>query len=267
MDKLLEKLERLKALIKNMESVIVAFSGGMDSTFMLKIAHDVLKGKCVAVTAISSTYPRRELEDAKKFAEDIGARHLIIESEELDIPQFRKNPVNRCYYCKKELFKKIKDVAKKEGIKSIADGSNLDDISDFRPGAKALAELNIRSPLKECCFTKKDIRDCSKKLGLCAWNKPSFACLSSRFPYGTEITKERLAKIEKAEEFLRAIGFLQVRVRYHGDIARIEVEKKDFPMLIENSEKITAEFKNIGFVYTAMDLKGYRTGAMNEAIQ
>jgi uncharacterized protein len=263
-----EKFQLLKDIIKKRESAAIAFSGGVDSTFLIKVAHEVLGDKLIAVTATSSTYPERELKEAIKYAEDMGVKHIIISSEELEIQGFASNPKNRCYYCKKELFTKIKEVAIQNGVKYVFDGSNLDDTGDYRPGMQAAKELEVVSPIKEAGLTKSDIRELSKELGLPTWNKPSFACLSSRFPYGNKITLPKLKMVDKAEQFLLDMGIRQVRVRHHGEIARIEVspeERKQF-FNIEIMDKIDKEFKKLGFTYVTLDMLGYRTGSMNEVL-
>ena len=264
-----EKFEKLKNYLSSLESVVVAFSSGVDSTFLLKTAHDVLGDKVIAVTAKSCSFPKRELNEAKLFCQKEGIKHIVVESEELEIDGFCKNPVNRCYLCKKELFEKITEIAKENNIKNIVEGSNIDDNGDYRPGLQAVSELNIKSPLRYAELNKNEIRELSKKLELNTWDKQSFACLSSRFVYGEEITKEKLSMVDKAEQLLLDLGFHQLRVRIHGTIARIEVLPDEFPKLIEekNRLKIVTEFEKYGFTYISMDLKGYRTGSMNETLK
>jgi len=263
-----EKYELLKDIIEKKKSAAIAFSGGVDSTFLLRVAKEVLGDKLIAVTATSSTYPERELKEAIKYSEDIGVTHIIISSEELDIEGFASNPKNRCYYCKKELYSKINNIASANGVDYVFDGSNLDDTGDYRPGIQAAKELDVVSPLKEAGLTKNDIRDLSKELGLPTWNKPSFACLSSRFPYGNKITLPKLNMVDKAEQFLLDMGITQVRVRHHGEIARIEVEPSEREKFfdIEVMNLIGNEFKKIGFTYVTLDVLGYRTGSMNEGL-
>lgn len=263
-----EKYENLKKYIKELGSAVIAFSGGVDSTFLAKVCKDVLNDSCLAVTATSSTYPEREFKEALELAKEIGIRHKIIKSEELEIEGFSKNPIDRCYYCKSELFSKLKKVADDEGIEYVLDGTNADDTGDFRPGRRAAKELGVKSPLLECGFTKDDIREMSKRLGLPTWNKPAYACLSSRFPYGQEITSEKLSMVEKSEEYLLNLGFVGFRVRHHGDIARIELNPDQINMMMDENirKKVVSKLKEIGFKYVSLDLEGYRTGSMNEAI-
>jgi uncharacterized protein len=262
------KLENLKESIRRMGSLAVAYSGGVDSTFLLKVAHDVLDANVIAVTARSSTYPEREFREATDFARKIGVKHVVIVSEELDIKGFSDNPVDRCYFCKRELFTKILDVAKQSGLKYVADGSNVDDLGDYRPGMKAVVELGVVCPLKEAGMGKNDIRILSKEMNLPTWDKPAFACLSSRFPYGQKITREKLEVIDRMEQYLMDLGFRQVRVRHHGDIARIEVSAEERPKFFDTGlmDRIHGKFRQFGFAYVALDLKGYRTGSMNEVI-
>lgn len=263
-----QKLEQLKKRLQELESAAVAFSGGVDSTFLLKVARDVLGDGVIAVTARSSTYPEREYKESVAFADKLGIRQVSIVSEELDIDGFSGNPVNRCYFCKKELFTKIREVADQYGLKHVIDGSNVDDLGDYRPGMTATKELGVASPLKECGLTKEDIRILSREMGLPTWDKPAFACLASRFPYGQEITGEKLQMVDRAEQFLLDQGFRQVRVRHHGDIARIEVSTPERSRFFneELMDRVHDQLKKIGFRYIALDLKGYRTGSMNETL-
>ncbi|HGJ66451.1 TPA: ATP-dependent sacrificial sulfur transferase LarE [bacterium] len=261
-----EKLNALKQIIKSLDSLVIAFSGGVDSTLLAKVAYEVLGDKAIAVTARSETYTKSELEDAIRIADEIGIKHEIIVSEELDIPEFSHNPTDRCYHCKKELLRKLKGIAESKGYKNVIEGANLDDTGDFRPGMKANAELGVVSPLKEAKLTKAEIRELSKQFGLPTWDKPSAACLASRFPYGTEITRDKLKIVGEAEAFLKSLGIVQLRVRHHDQIARIEVAEKDMIILFENRDKIVTKLKELGFKYVTMDLQGYRTGSMNEVL-
>lgn len=261
------KLEKLKENIKQMGSVAIAFSGGVDSTFLSKISYDLLGKNAVAVTAISATYPKSELDHAKKIAKSIGIKHLFITTEETESKVFMNNPINRCYFCKKELFLKIKTIAKQENLNHVLDGSNFNDTGDYRPGMKALSELEIISPLLEVKLTKQEIRELSKAINLETWNKPAYACLASRFPYGEKITASKLNRVEKAESYLFALGIEQVRVRYHNTIARIEVSKEDVQNIVQRSEDIVKRLKELGFEYVTLDLEGYRTGSLNEVLK
>ena len=263
-----EKYNRLKQILREAGSGAVAYSGGVDSTFLLTVAYDILGDQVIGVTARSSTYPEREYKEAKSYAEKLRVKHITIVSEELEIEGFSKNPVNRCYFCKSELFSKVKEQADKYGLKHVFDGSNLDDMGDYRPGMKAAKEQGVISPLKEARFTKDDIRKLSKELNVPTWNKPAFACLSSRFPYGKEITVEKLSMVERAEQYLLDLGFKQMRVRHHDEIARIEVEPKERAKFfdLDKMDQIGDEFKKIGFKYVTLDILGYRTGSMNEVL-
>ena len=261
------KLETLKSYLRSLGSLAVAYSSGVDSTFLLKVAHDVLGDKAIAITATSSFFPKRESDEATAFCKLNGIKHFFITSEELDIPEIRHNPANRCYLCKKELFTKIISFAKENGIDYIAEGSNMDDNGDYRPGLKAIAELGIKSPLRECDLYKEEIRALSKQLKLPTWNKPSFACLASRFVYGEEINQEKLKMVEKAEDALLNLGFKQFRVRIHGaNLARIEVLPDELEKLFSLRESVTKAMHQAGFTYITMDLQGYRTVAMNEVL-
>ncbi len=262
-------LDRLKSLISGYRRALVAFSGGVDSTFLLRVAADVLGPEnVIAATAVSETYPAWQREDAAAIARAFGVRHVELETCELGIPGFRENPPDRCYHCKKELYRKLLDRAASEGCDAVFDGSNLDDRDDVRPGFRALEELGIRSPLLEAGLTKSRIRQLSKEMGLSTWNKASFACLSSRFPYGSEITEEGLSMVERAEEVLRGRGFTQVRVRHYGELARIEIGRDEIDRFLSAGlrDDVARELKHIGYVHVCLDLEGYRTGSMNEPL-
>ena len=254
----------LQEIIKPLQSVVVAFSGGVDSTFLLKVCVDVLgKENVMAFIGKSPTCPEREIEEARSLATLIGAEYLIEETTEMEDPNFIQNSKYRCYYCKTHLFHKAWDIARAKGFGYVAEGSNLDDMDDFRPGRKACTEQNVKSPLLEAGFTKSQIRELSKALSLPTYDKPAFACLSSRVPYGVAIDANVLKMIERSEDFLQNLGIRQVRVRCHGSIARIEVTGEDFGRVIANGAKITEALRAYGFLYITLDLHGYQTGSMN----
>lgn len=260
------KYQKLKQRLAGLGSVAVAFSGGVDSTFLLKTAHDVLGAGAVAVTARSLNFPARELREACAFAEKHGIEHVLFDSGELDAEGFSKNPVDRCYLCKTRLFKKINEIARQKGLAHVAEGSNADDEGDYRPGLKAVGELGVISPLKDAGLTKAQIRRLSKELRLPTWNKPAFACLSSRFPYGDEITPEKLRMVDEAEQFLYDLGLTQIRVRCHGNLARIETDEAGACLIMDRRLTVHERLRGIGFAYVSLDLKGYRTGSMNETL-
>lgn len=259
-----EKLNLLKSKMLDMSSVVVAFSGGVDSTFLLKVAHDVLGSNCVAATSLSSTLPVDEVEEVKDFVAENNIKHFFLKYEELDDENFKKNPVNRCYYCKSMLFTEIKKLADQHNINVIVEGSNFSDMNDHRPGMIAAREMGVKSPLKECELSKDEIRFLSKSLGLKTWDKPEMACLSSRVPTGQIITVEKLSMIERAESFIKKFGVKQLRVRHHDKIASIDVFKEDFNVILENSEEINKKLKGLGFEIIVLDLAGYRRGSLNE---
>lgn len=262
------KITKLRRILHDMDRVLVAFSGGVDSTLLLKMAQDVLDEKVLAITATSPTYPKREENEARSIAKKLKVKHRCIKTHELDNKQFVRNPSNRCYLCKKELFSQLKLIAQRNGYQHIIEASNSDDESDFRPGLKALKELGIRSPLREAEFTKKEIRQLSKELKLPTFDKPSLACLASRFPYGQEIDQKKLTMVEKAEAHLHTLNFKQCRVRHHDSIARIEVDQEDLERFFDPTvrERINKRFKKLGFTYITLDLEGYRSGSMNEPL-
>jgi len=268
MNAIQQKLERLHAFFAPLESVMVAFSGGVDSTFVLKVAHQSIGDRVLALTTTSPTMPDDDHQSAVEMARLIGARHLVIESNELEVPGYAQNPINRCYLCKHNLFTVCEAKAGELGIATIVDGLNLDDLTDYRPGVQAAGEKRVRHPLVEAELTKAEIRELSRSLGLPTWDRPASPCLSSRFPYGTEITPDGLLKVGEGEKVLHALGFKVARVRYHGDVARIEVEQREVPRLLspELRETVDRELKRIGFRFVTVDLKGFRSGSLNEGI-
>ena len=261
-----QKFIEFKNYLIKLGKVAVAFSGGVDSTFLLKTAHDLLGDNAIAITARSNTFPRSELNEAIEFCDQEGIRQIIFEFNEMEIEGFAQNPPERCYLCKKALFRQLLNLAKDNSIPHVLDGSNADDVNDFRPGLKALSELDIKSPLKYADLTKSEIRELSKRLNLNTWDKPSIACLATRIPYGDTITEEKLSMIDQAEEFLKKHGLRQLRVRCHENLARIETDRDGFEIImnIDLREEINDKFRQLGFTYSAIDLIGYRMGSMNE---
>ena len=269
MDSLHTKYDALRSRLTELGSLAVAFSGGVDSTFLLQVAHDVLGDRALAVTAAPPFVPIREQKEASDFCREAGIRQIVIPPEELDIDGIRHNPPDRCYHCKHMIFGRIIEAAEQNGIHHVAEGSNTDDTGDYRPGMRAIRELGVLSPLLDAGLSKSDIRALSKELELPTWDKPSFACLASRFVYGEAITDERLSMVDRAEQLLLDLGFRQFRVRIHGDLARIEILPDDFDRIMTSAvrEQIAAALKEYGFSYVTLDLSGYRTGSMNEVLK
>ena len=268
-EELREKLERLETNLQALGSLAVGFSGGVDSSFLLAAAHTVLGDRVIAVTGADASVPERELEEARKFCRERGIRHVICAVDPLKEEGYRNNSPDRCYFCKRGIFTEVRRVAEENGIEYLAEGSNLDDMGDYRPGLRAVAELEVKSPLREAGLTKADIRQLSRAMGLPTWSKPAYACLASRFVYGEEITEEKLRMIDHAEQFLIERGFFAERVRLHGKIARIEVPPEDIPRLASEEVRnaVYAEFRKLGFLFVTLDLKGYRSGSMNLTLQ
>lgn len=258
------KYRELKEIIRRMEKAVVAYSGGVDSTFLALVCHNELGSKSIAVTAVSETYPQKEHAESVAWARQFGLNHRVIRTDELSSESFSRNPVNRCYHCKKELFKKLREIADKETVPNVLDGTTLSDAGDYRPGRQAAIESGVRSPLTEAGLTKEEVRQLSRSLNLPTWDKPAYACLASRFPYGEEITADKLKRVEESEDLLRQMGFKVCRVRSHQNIARIEVETPRFIDLVSRREQILAKLQNLGFDYVTLDLEGFRSGSMNK---
>jgi uncharacterized protein len=262
-----DKLHRLQTEFRQMGGVVVAYSGGIDSTFLLKVAYDCLADKAVGVTAVSASVAKSELEEAKKLASEIGVQHVLLTSHDIEDPRYTENTESRCYFCKTNAYAEILQFAKESGLKCIVDGTNADDVGDHRPGRKAAREQGVRSPLQEIGFTKAEIREFARELGLPNWDKPAAACLSSRIPYGTQVTVKNLSQVEQAEAILKELGIRQLRVRHHDQVARIEVEPENFEIVIQNRGRIVAAFKMIGYKYVTLDLLGFRSGSLNEMLK
>ena len=268
-EELQEKLNKLKQYIAGLGSLAVGFSGGVDSSFLVAVAHEVLGDRLIAVTGADASVPEREVNEAKEFCKKRGIRHIICKFDPLKEESYRKNSPDRCYFCKHGIFTEVKKIADECGIEYMAEGSNMDDLGDYRPGLRAAAELSVKSPLREAGLNKSEIRIISKAMGLPTWSKPAYACLASRFVYGEEITEEKLHMIDRAEQFLIEHGFFEERVRLHGNLARIEVAPEDIPRLVSDEirNEIYDEFKKIGFLFVTLDLKGYRQGSMNATLK
>ena len=264
-----EKLAELRNILANLGSLAVGFSGGVDSSFLLAVAHEVLGDRVIAVTGVDASVPEREVEEAKKFCSERGIRHIFCTVDPLKEEGYRHNSPDRCYFCKHGIFTEVRRIADENDIEYMAEGSNMDDVGDYRPGLRAVAELSAKSPLREAGLTKSDIRLISKAMNLPTWSKPAYACLASRFVYGEEITEEKLHRIDRAEQFLIELGFFEERVRVHGNMARIEVPPADIPRLASDGirERVYEEFKRLGFLFVALDLKGYRMGSMNATLK
>ena len=264
-----QKARKIKSLILEMDSALVAFSGGVDSTLVLALAHDVLGEKALAVTAQSASMPDREMKACHQLAKEIGVKHLVVKTEEMSNPNYRANPANRCYHCKTELYSSLKKVAQQENILNILNGTNTDDLGDYRPGLDSAREQGVRSPLVEAEFNKQEVRELSRKMEFSVWDKPAMACLSSRIPYGQPVTPEKLAMIEQAEDLLLSLGFTQVRVRHLGTLARIELDKNEIPRYQNDKsvqKAVEEKLKALGFNNVVLDPEGYRMGNLNSAL-
>jgi uncharacterized protein len=266
-ERVLNKWDTLKEILISLDSVLVAYSGGVDSTLLLKVACDTLGAKASAAMVKGEVHPEWEVERALQVARGMGVEPLVVELSVLDHPTFAANPPDRCYHCKRLIFTRLKEIARERGLAWVVEGSNRDDLGDYRPGRRALEELGVRSPLLEAGLTKAEIRSLSRYLGLSTWDRPSLACLASRFPYGTALTAATLKQVDQAEAFLGELGFGQRRVRHHGGMARLEIEAEDWPILLENRQRIVARLRELGYTYVTVDLAGYRTGSMNEVLE
>jgi len=263
----LEKLQKLISYLKGLDSLAIAFSGGVDSTFLLYIAKEHIKGKLVVITSTSAIHKKRDIEDARLIAQDLGIEHFTVDTEELLIKEFIINDKNRCYYCKKNLFEKISKIAKEKGISYIAHGANLDDMQDYRPGHKAAKEYGILSPLVYAGFKKEEIRKIAMEMGIKIWNKPASPCLATRIPYGQRITRDKLEMVDRAEDLLQHMGYNEIRVRHYGNMAKIEVPESEIKSVIERREKILKGLKGIGFLYVTLDMEGFISGKLNRIIE
>lgn len=263
------KYDRLLQILKECERVVVAFSGGVDSTFLARAAKDALGDRALLVTADSETYPASELAEARRLAEHLGLRHVVVETRELDNPEYARNAPNRCFFCKEELFTKLSPIAEREGMARLVYGANMDDLGDHRPGMEAAKRMGVRAPLIEAGFWKAEIRELSRELGLPTWEKPSFACLSSRFQYGDPITPEKLRQVEAAEALLRSLGFRQFRVRHHDRLARLEIAQEEIGRLWEDGvgDAVASRLRELGYLHVTVDLQGFRSGSANEALR
>ena len=262
----MDKIQQLKNIFAEMDSAIIAFSGGTDSTLVLKVAHDVLGRKAIAMTAVSASLSAADLDEAKEIAQQIGVQHILVTTEETDNPDYLANTSNRCFFCKTETYDKLVAYAQANNFATIVDGTNADDTGDHRPGRTAAKEHGVRSPLLEAGFTKADIRSLAKEYNLPNWDKPAAACLASRIPYGTTITIPMLSQVEQAEAMLHGLGIKQLRVRHHDQVARIEVNPNDFAILLEHRQEVITALKAVGYTYVTMDLTGFRSGSMNETL-
>ncbi len=261
-----QKYSDLQRVIEGFGSVVVAYSAGVDSTLVLRVAHDVLGARVLAATGLSDTYPEEEMAEARALSAEIDVEHVMLRTEELTDPRYAMNSHQRCFFCKNELYTKLRELADERGIKYIVDGTNADDVGDHRPGLRAARQIGVRSPLQEVGITKDEIREISNELGLRTWDKPAFACLSSRFPYGTPITVEKLKQVATAERAIRQLGFTGFRVRHHDSVARLEVDPDDFPRVIELHSEIVARLREAGYRFVTLDLQGFRSGSLNEGL-